>query len=119
MKKLEILLLLFLFVQPSCKKEDASICNVDNPATGLPWLAQIISLAETDSTGNYWGTIYLEYYKGKPVFFTDMAMGSGGVIGYWFNCDGSNFILDNQTEFLAFSSNMKLNKIIYSNLFKY
>jgi hypothetical protein len=116
MKKLEILLLLFLLVQVSCKKENGTICNVDNPATELAWIVDIISLAEIDSVGNYIGTIYLEYYNGKPVFFIDMSMGSGGVIGYWFNCDGSTFKIDDQQEFIDFSNGMKLNKIIFTNM---
>lgn len=114
MKKLVILSFVILLVIAACNKSKI-ICGVDDPATELPWLAEIIVLAETDTTGNYHGTIYLEYYNSSPVFFTDMAMGSGGVIGYWFNCDGNNFSIDDETEFLTFVNGMKLNKIIYSN----
>lgn len=114
-KSTNFLLMLLILFWIGCKKENGTICDVNNPATELLWLAEIISLANTDSIGNYRGTIYLEYYKGNPVFFTDMKMGSGGVIGYWFNCDGSNFSIDDETEFLAFVNGMNLNKIIYSN----
>ena len=114
MKKTIFITLVIFTALQSCKKEDTNICGVEDPATELPWLAETIALAETDTTGNYYGTIYLEYYEEIPVFFTDMKMGSGGVIGYWFNCDGSTFTLE-QEEFLVFSNKMKLNNIIYTN----
>jgi len=116
MKKIVILTLVIFLVLLACKKKEATVCGVDDPATQLPWLNEIITLAETDTTGNYYGTIYLEYYNNKPVFFTDMKMGSGGLIGYWFQCDGSTFTIDDRNEFLTFSNNMKLNKIVYTNI---
>lgn len=115
MEKIVFIILVFFLALQSCKEEDTSICGVDDPATELPWLSEIIVMAEIDTTGNYQGTIYLEHYNNIPVFFTNMAMGSGGVIGYWFNCDGSTFTIDDQGKFLSFSNSMKLNKIIYTN----
>jgi hypothetical protein len=38
----------------------------------------------TDKTGNYWGTIWLEKYKGQDVFVTNMGLGSGGIMYYFF-----------------------------------
>lgn len=119
MKKLIIITIIIFLTLPACKKKDTindtKICGVNDPATELPWLAEIIAKAETDTTGNYLGTIYLEYYKNIPVFFTNMGMGSGGAIGHWFNCDGSRFTLADKTELYKFYTNMKLNKIIYTN----
>ena len=91
MKNFVILTLVICLALLSCKKENTKTCGVDDPATELPWLAEIIALAETDTTGNYHGTIYLESYKGENVFWIDMMMGSGGLYGHWFNCDGSRF----------------------------
>lgn len=90
MKKIVFITLVIFIALQSCKKEDTTVCGVDNPATELPWLAEIIALAETDTTGNYYGAIYLESYKGEDVIWVDMFMGSGGN-GHWFNCDGSHF----------------------------
>lgn len=115
MKNLIFAMSLLFLALLACKKEDTIICGVDDPATELSWLAEIIALAETDTTGNYLGTVYLEYYKNNPIFFTDMKMGSGGVIGNWFNCDGSTFIIEDINEFQTFSNNMRLDKIIYTN----
>lgn len=63
------------------------------------------------------GIIYLEKYKGQDLFYVTMMMGSGGLSGYAFRCDG--IIEDfNKTseERISFEINMKKDKIIYTNV---
>jgi len=109
MKRLLIISLIFFIC--CCKKENQKICGVSDPQENLPWLKDIVELAKNDRSGNYWGSIYAEEYLDKDVIFIDMKMGSGGVIGYWYNCDGS---------LLEFPSGsvppMTKKRLIYSNL---
>ena len=97
----------------SCNKEIILVCNVKNPITELEWLNEIVSKAENDTTGNYAGTIYLETYKENQVFYIDMAIGSGGLAGHWFNCNGSklNIEIDNPPI-------LTRKKILYTNIDK-
>jgi len=110
MKKIIILILLF-FLVGNCRKESQEICGTLYPQTNLVWLKNIIDLADNDNSGNYVGSIYAEKYKGKDVIYIDMMMGSGGVMGHWYNCDGS---------ILKFSySDMPIitkSRLIYSNV---
>jgi len=84
------------------------------------WLQEIITKAEEDYKsrtyeGNYIGTMYLEEHQNKPVIFVNMSMGSGGIYGYLYHCDGSKVDL-NPSEVETFFSNLKKDQIIYSNL---
>jgi hypothetical protein len=104
------------------KTLDKGVCGVSNPTRDLGWLRDIISKAEQDKAsktyqGNYMGKIYLETYNGSPVFLCDMAMGSGGIGGYVFNCDGvkEQFNNDPREVELFFTSAKKTN-VIYSNV---
>lgn len=89
-------------------------------ASDFSWLREIIIKAEEDNRsrtyeGNYIGTIYLEYHQNEPVIFVHMSMGSGGLYGYLYHCDGSKVDLDpSQVE--TFFSNLKKDQIIYSNV---
>jgi len=112
MKKIIFITLVIFIALQSCKKETTNICGVKDPATELPWLAKIIALAETDTTGNYYGTIYLESYNGENVFWADMMMGSGGLYGHWFNCDGSRVVMDEAEGDIARATKKN---IIYTN----
>ena len=82
----------FLFF--CCEKKETNICSTADPITQLDWLNEIVSNAESDTTGNYQGSIYVEENNGKQVIFVDMTLGSGGVAGYWYNCDGSTLPID-------------------------
>ena len=128
MKKAYLIVILFCTVViGSCKKEEItcgevekteSACGVKDPTNSLTWLKTIISKAEEDRInkthmGNYMGKIYLEEYEGQDLFYVTMMMGSGGVSGYVFRCDGS--IEDfNETpeERITFDNYMKKDKII-------
>jgi hypothetical protein len=101
-------MLLVLF---SCKKESPRICDVTNAQENLPWLKAIIDLSKTDTTGNYLGAIYAEKYLNKDIIFINMSMGSGGLSGYWYNCDGSSIIFPSGT-----IPPISKNRLIYSNL---
>lgn len=88
----------------------------------LSWLEEIIVKAEEDNRsgtyqGNFMGTVYLEYYQNEPVVFVRMAMGSGGLYGYVYRCDGSRVDFDNDPRQVeTFFSKMKKNQIIYTNV---
>ena len=117
MKKLMLILILAGFL--SCEQTNiyskVSACGVDEPQKNLPWLVELIQKAQSDKTGNYLGEIWLEKYEGNDIFVTNMAMGSGGIAYYFFDCQGKSFEPTNINQFVA---QMKLNTIIYSNIKK-
>ncbi|MEK7718447.1 MAG: hypothetical protein AAB347_02370, partial [Bacteroidota bacterium] len=41
-----------------------------------------------DKTGNYVGSIWIITYEGSDIIVTDMALGSGGILYYFFDCNG-------------------------------
>lgn len=68
-------------------------CGSMNPDQSLQWLKDIIVKAEEDKEtkkhlGNYMGKIFSTSYQNQPVFYISMAMGSGGIAAYIFDCDG-------------------------------
>jgi hypothetical protein len=67
-------------------------CDVDQPQENLPWLKELIKKAKTDKTGNYVGFIWLEHYNGKDIFVTNMMLGSGGILNYYFDCSGAHCV---------------------------
>jgi hypothetical protein len=75
--------------------EIVTACGVRQPQENLPWLKEMIMKAETDKTGNYWGTIWLVKYKGLDIFVNNMMLGSGGVLYWIFDCSGNHFISKN------------------------
>jgi len=120
--------------------EDCNGCTM--PQENLPWLKELIQKAESDNTltqANYWGCIWLEKYKGQDIFVTNMMLGSGGVLYWFFDCAGNHFISKNwgyeictackyvgnhhvffedvfedSEKFDSFVSNMKLDVVVYS-----
>ena len=70
-----------------------NFCGVLNPATELIWLKEIIDLAETHQDINYIGAIWAEEYLKNDVVYVEMMLGSGGLPGHWFNCDGTALII--------------------------
>jgi len=113
-----------------------NVCGCGQPQKELPWLKELIIKAETDKTGNYWGTIWLLNYKEQDIFVTDMMLGSGGIANYFFNCSGDHlvwkngienycpsdfvgkghFCVEDEEDFAKFFHNSKLEVIIYSNI---
>jgi hypothetical protein len=104
------------------------------------WLKNLINLSKTDKTGNCIGWIWLESYKGHDIFVTNMGLGSGGVMYWFFDSSGNHFIHKNwgyetcpackfvgnhhvffedlwkdSEESDSFMLNMKLNNIVYSS----
>ncbi|MDR1335768.1 MAG: hypothetical protein LBK22_02940 [Tannerella sp.] len=69
--------------------ETCETCG-DRPQENLPWLKELIEKAKTDKTGNYLGSIWLEHYKGKDIFVTNMMLGSGGIANWFFDCSGAH-----------------------------
>jgi hypothetical protein len=120
---------IFLFLFASCGMEDTqnkevvdaleetqqdgiTTCGVADPAKNLPWLADLIAKAESAKTSgphnpgddyhpiNYLGQIWLEKYKGRDLFVTNMMLGSGGVAYWFFDCEGNHLTwksLQNET----------------------
>jgi hypothetical protein len=96
----------------SCERKDdieKSACGICDPVNNISWLQELVNPADSDQSGNFIGTIWLEKYKDDDIFVTNMAMGSGGVAYYFFDCDGSSFIPENIDKFVI---EMKLNIII-------
>lgn len=110
MKKI-ILIGLFALLFGSCDNKRALICGVEDPISELNWLSEIVEKSENDTTGNYTGNIFLLNYNNQQIIFIDMPMGSGGLYGYWFNCDGSPAIID-----LDNPPSDKQMKLLYSNI---
>ena len=102
MKKLFFFLLCFLFV--SCTQEQDANTNYEqfkcptNPQKNLPWLKELIEKAENDTTGQYIGCIWLESYKGKDFFVTNMMLGSGGIKFWIFDCFGNHFVFNSVSQ---------------------
>jgi hypothetical protein len=133
--------------QESISSDEITVCGIADPAKNLPWLADLIAKAESVKTPiphnhgddfdpvNYLGQIWLEKYKGQDLFVTNMMLGSGGILYWFFDCDGNHlvsrnyenctacqyvgnnhFFLDDDgfEDFQSFVSNMKLDTVIYS-----
>ena len=113
MKKILLISIMGLLLT-SCDRNEELVCGVNDPITELGWLSELVSKAETDTTGNYIGSIYLGNYRGKTVFVSDMAMGSGAIAYYFFYCDGSNLIFS-ETE-SPLDVDIYKDKILYTNL---
>jgi hypothetical protein len=92
-------------------------CGTENAQKNIPWLAELIEKAETDETGNYWGSIWLEKYKGHDIFVVHMMLGSGGIMYYFFDCEGKPFAEEND-DFTNFMIHMELKTTVYSNIYK-
>jgi hypothetical protein len=90
-------------------------CKIEELQENLPWLKELINKAETDKTGNYWGTIWLSKYKAQDVFVTDMMLGSGGVLYWTFDCDGNVVYID-RSDAVNFFEESKKGVVLYVNL---
>jgi hypothetical protein len=139
MKKAIILNILCLFIL-SCSDNTqydikVTACGCEKPTKNITWLKELIKKAETDKTGNYVGTIWLENYKGQEIFVTNMMLGSGGILYYFFDCAGKHliskngesycpsefigsqhFFVEDEKDFETFMLTMKLNVVIYTNV---
>lgn len=76
-----------------------SICNEKS----LDWLSGMLDKAEEDRTvksqkGQYIGRISIIPYNGRPVFYTDFGLGSGGIAFHLFDCKGSRIIPEDPSE---------------------
>lgn len=115
--------------------ENIKACGIKQPQKNLPWLKELIKKAETDKTGNYLGTIWLIRYKERDIFVTDMALGSGGIANYFFDCSGNHliwrrgesycpsdfvgshhFFIEDEEDFGVFFHSTKLDVVIYTNI---
>jgi|AGTN01.3.fsa_nt_gi hypothetical protein len=144
MKKL-LIFIAYILILSSCQNknemnipeidETIKACGVSQPQINLLWLKELIKKAETDKTGNYIGTIWLIKYKEQDIFVTDMALGSGGIANYFFDCSGNHlvwregegycpsdfvgnnhFFVEDEEDFGTFFHAAKLNVIIYTNV---
>jgi hypothetical protein len=105
-----LIISLTLVLSFSCKKNDNNeklTCGVKNPLEELEWLKELVQKADNDTTGHYMGTIYLEKVGDEDAFFVEMAMGSGAIMGGWYDCYGNLFHPDEEIP--------KRDSIIYKN----
>lgn len=96
--KTKILLVLgVIFFTLSCEKEgdsyikplkEVSACGYDDPLNQLEWLNELANKSFDDKTGNYIGSIWIITYENSDIIVTDMALGSGGIAFYFFDCNG-------------------------------
>jgi hypothetical protein len=74
----------------SCHDNDESGTSQENPV----WLNQWIEKAKTDRTSNYLGCIWREKSsKGEDIYVTNMMLGSGGILFWFFSKDGNHYAL--------------------------
>lgn len=92
--KIAALFLICLFICncDSGEKLDDNFCGVKDPKNDLIWLKEIISIAETHQNVHYMGYIYAELYSKRDVIYVEMSLGFSGLMGHWFNCDGTDLI---------------------------
>lgn len=95
-------------------------CRSANPGQTLQWLKDIIVKAEDDKQtkrymGNYMGKIFLTSYNNLPIFYIKMAMGSGGIYAYTYDCNGKNVFIE-PNDMSAFEQNAQKQTLIYSNV---
>lgn len=95
-------------------------CRSTNPDQSLIWLKDIIVKAEEDKAtkkhlGNYMGKIFSTSYQNQPVFYISMAMGSGGIAFYLFDCNGITVRIS-PNDVIAFSQDAQKGTLIYSNV---
>ena len=57
------------------------------------WLDKLIHLSKTDKTMHYYGRIWLDTFQGQDIFVTNMMLGSGGVMYYFFDSSGASIIV--------------------------
>lgn len=118
--KTKILLVMWvIFFTLSCEKEgnnyikplkEISACGYDDPLNQLEWLNELANKSLDDKTGNYIGSIWLITYENSDIIVTDMALGSGGIAFYFFDCnevqpsDLEDLSLDELNSFLTDSN---------------
>lgn len=104
----------FTLIFQSCVKDSDLItaCGVKNPIKDIEWLADLISTAKNDTTGNYIGNIWITTFENKDYIITDMAMGAGGRIFHCYNCQGE---IDNIPDF-EFYNKLSDEDIVFSNV---
>ncbi|MDR2147862.1 MAG: hypothetical protein LBE91_15525 [Tannerella sp.] len=60
------------------------------------WLKELINKSKTDKTSQLFGCIWLENYSGKEIFVTNMGLGSGGILNWFFDSSGNHFVYKEQ-----------------------
>jgi hypothetical protein len=104
MKKLFLMIISALIcgvVLTSCNSKaelnDDGVVSLSDGRTlyleNLQWLKKLIDLSKTDKTGNYFGRIWLDTFMGQDIFVTNMMLGSGGVLYYFFDSAGASIIV--------------------------
>jgi len=96
---------------------DESSCG----RASLSWLRDLLVKAEEDRlsmayNGHYVGVISMIRYRGNTLFYTDFALGSGGIAYYLFDCDGENIVITGEGAGEIPNEAKKRGNIIYSSL---
>lgn len=97
-----------------------SPCGSVDSDQSLQWLKDIVRKAEEDKRtkkylGNYMGKIFLTSYHNQPVFYITMILGSGGLYGYRYDCNGDNVTIP-PNDIITFDQNAQKGTLIYSNV---
>lgn len=64
-------------------------CDSEDPLNELDWLNEFVSNALADKSGNYLGNIWIFRFSDNDIIATDMALGSGGILYHFFDCQGN------------------------------
>jgi len=110
MKRLVLMIISAMFcgvIMTSCNSkselDDNGVITLSNGRTlkseNFQWLEHLIDLSKSDKTGNYWGCIWLENFKGQDIFVTNMMFGSGGVMYYFFDRSGASLIVKDYVKY--------------------
>lgn len=100
MKTKILIVLVVCFFALSCKKEhnnyikplkEISACRKADPLNQLEWLNKLANKSLHDKTGNYIGSIWVITFENSDIIVTDMSLGSGGIMYYFFDCKGEHY----------------------------
>jgi hypothetical protein len=114
--KSSIISILFGFLLLSCNSpqmnmDDTVVVNVEQLLKEHPWLAELIEKAETDTSGDYMGSIWIEKRNGRDIFVTNMRMEDPRRVFSFFDAEGNPLTIEDR-ELLT----MKFDVPIYSNI---
>lgn len=113
-KYILIFTVVLLFLGCERDKCELCACGVNNPATELQWLVELIDEIKAEPQ-KYMGSIYLGEYKGSNVFVSDLGI-SGAMYDAFYNCDGSKIVFE--TNESADEVKIFRDKVIYTTISK-
>ncbi|HYQ57116.1 MAG TPA: hypothetical protein VEP89_07190 [Draconibacterium sp.] len=124
MVKKVLLFVVSIFFILSCEKDEntyikplneISACECDDPLNQLEWLHELAYKSLNDKTGNYIGNIWIISYENSDIIVTNMALGSGGILYYFFDCEGTQHPNSENLSLNELNSRLTGSAIIFSS----